>query len=133
MADQQKGFPSSSAMGDPIPGEDYVTRNPGTHPGRRYVVIGGGSQLAIVERPERKWRQDGYRLSPLNNGAGDGWGYTVWYPARQVDAAAAVMSEWEYYPRANQWRKVNRRVVRERWAAEQTRLAGEWNGQETEK
>lgn len=106
----QKGFPTD--IGDPVPGPEMAarhTRNYGK--AERYAVIGGGSQLAIVERPERKYRQDGYRLSPLNNGTGDGWGMMVWYPARIVDSSAAVMSEWEYYPRINQWRKTNRRIV----------------------
>lgn len=107
---QRKGFPTE--MGDPVPGEEMAARHVRNYgKTERYTVIGGGSQLATVDRPERKYRTEGYRLSPLNNGTGDGWGYTVWYPARQVDSAAADLSEWEYYPRVNQWRKVNRRTV----------------------
>lgn len=107
-----------SDLGDFIPGEEMSarhTRNYGE--AERYIVISGGSQLAIVQRPERKYRTDGYMIAPLNNGL-DGWGLLVWYPARQVDSAAADLSQWEYYPRVNQWRKVNRRIVTERWAAE---------------
>ena len=109
MPDRRKGFPTE--LGGWIPGTEYGKNG-------RYVEISGGSQLAKVERPERKFRQDGYRLAPMNNGA-DGWGYSVWYPARQVDASPADLSKWEYYPRVNQWRKVNRRTARERWAAQQ--------------
>lgn len=112
-----KGFPSE--LGDYVPGPEMEARHAKNYgSAERYVVIGGGSQLAIVERPERKYRQDGYMLAPLNNGTGDGWGLLVWYPARQVDASAADLSQWEYYPRVNQWRKTNRRIVAERWAAE---------------
>lgn len=110
---------SPFGMGEPVPGPEMAARHARNYGvAERYVVIGGGSQLAIVDVPERKYRQDGYRLSPLNNGTGDGWGYTVWYPARQVDGATADLTEWEYYPRANQWRKINRRLVAERRAAE---------------
>lgn len=70
----------------------------------RYVEISGGSQLAWVLRGERRYRQDGYVILPLNCGTGDPYEiYTEWIPKRFT--RFADMSKWAYNPTANRWSK----------------------------
>lgn len=67
------------------------------------------SQLASVERPERKYGADGYRVLPADNGTGDGFGLLVWVDEYYVRThAVAKPFEWHDLPGGVQARWVRR-------------------------
>jgi hypothetical protein len=72
----------------------------------RYVVIGGGSQLAEVVREERKFRTDGLVIRPLSNGTSDGFGMTEW---RAFSGAVfTTLDQWVYVLSGNYYRPERR-------------------------
>lgn len=63
--------------------------------GGDYVINSGGTRLLRVAGPERRYGRDGYVVTPLNNGTGDGYGYRFWVGADVVKLAPL---EWTAIP-----------------------------------
>jgi hypothetical protein len=85
--------------------------------GEQYVEY-SQSQVATLIGPERKYRTNGYRIIPCNNGLGDGWGMSVWVDRiRPVEVETwlpcigwAGEYRWHYDPHGNTWTKEYRKA-----------------------
>lgn len=60
----------------------------------------GGDRLGVIQRAQRRYRQDGYWVIPLSGVIGDGF-LPVWYPADMVGPWQP--QRWSYDAWRNSW------------------------------